>query len=307
MNAEFILPENTFDVNNGDIYEDPEVVYCIYTPPRVESPIPPEKVPCTTTTPREDSPIAPEEVPWVNTPPREDSPMPPEVVSCVNIPPRDDIPISPDSSLAPTLEPILITDEGTYPLPHDLSVPGEVAEVPVQFHIDTGAAISVVSSHVMAKSLLESPFHLEPGRLQAVKTVSGEQLPVQGKIMLAFTIENNKYYCEAHVIESVGYDFVLGRYFQRQNNAVIDLGGSTLRLHKDDISPNSEVLIPPKLEGHLAGRTGLFEPNDRLGERYQLQGAALLTLVFPDGRGPFRLLNPTGKPVTLYREINSKG
>ena len=36
-------------------------------------------------------------------------------------------------------------------------------------------------------------------------------------------------------------------------------------------------------------------------ERYQLQGAASLVTVSADHTVPFRLINPTRKPVTLYR------
>ena len=59
---------------------------------------------------------------------------------------------------------------------------------------------------------------------------------------LPLSIEQNTYNCEAHVIENLGYDFVLGRDFLRQNKAVIDMGGHSLRLQKDDPSP---IPAPP--------------------------------------------------------------
>lgn len=223
----------------------------------------------------------------------------------------------------PVSEPILITDDWTYPLPHDLSIQGEAAGIGVHFWIDTGAATTVVSTEFLQKCPLEYTFRLKTGELRAVKTVSGKQLPVQGKIPLPLTIEDTQYNCEAYVIDNLGYDFVLGRDFLRQNNALTDLGGGTLRLQTDDppyspapdlscqvgvqstcvVPPYCEVLIPAKLSSLLPFTTGLSEPNSRLAERYHLQGAALLAVVPPDNQVPFRILNPTSQRVTLYRRL----
>ena len=45
---------------------------------------------------------------------------------------------------------------------------------------------------------------------------------------------------------------------------------------------------------------GLVESTPLLAERYQLQGATALVKIADDQTLPFRLINPTGKPVTLY-------
>ena len=108
---------------------------------------------------------------------------------------------------APISEPVLIAGDGTYSLPHDLSVQGEAAGMGVHFLIDTGAAITVVRTEFLQKSPLGYTFPLKTGELQAVKTVSGEQVPVQGKISLPLTIQDTQYNCEAYVIDNLGYDF----------------------------------------------------------------------------------------------------
>ena len=89
-----------------------------------------------------------------------------------------------------------------------------------------------------------------------------------------------------------GMIFVLGRDFLRQNSALIDLGGGTLRLQTADppyspspdlscqvrvqstcvVPPYCEVLIPAKLSSVLPCTTGLIEPNSRLAVRYHLRG-----------------------------------
>ena len=116
-----------------------------------------------------------------------------------------------------------------------------------------------------------------------------------------------------------GMIFVLGRDFLRQNSALIDVGGGTLRLQTADppyspapdlscqvrvqstcvVPPYCEVLIPAKLSSVLPCTTGLIEPNSRLAVRYHLQEAALLPVVPPGNQVPFRILNPTSQPVTL--------
>ena len=82
----------------------------------------------------------------------------------------------------PTPGPVLVSDDGTFHLPHDLSVQGEVAGVQVKFLIDTGAAISVVSAEFLQSSSLAFQLQLDMGQLHAVNTVSGEQLPVTSPV-----------------------------------------------------------------------------------------------------------------------------
>ena len=57
----------------------------------------------------------------------------------------------------------------------------------------------------------------------------------------------------------------------------------------------SESVIPLKPNIPLpAGCTGLVEPDSRLVERYHIYGAS----------HPIQVLNPTNKPVTIYRRTN---
>jgi len=50
-----------------------------------------------------------------------------------------------------------------------------------------------------------------------------------------------------------------------------------------------------------AGSTGLVEPNTKLAERYHICGATQLVSLSEDNTFPVRVLNPTNKPVTIYR------
>ena len=69
-----------------------------------------------------------------------------------------------------------------------------------------------------------------------------------------------------------------------------------------NIPPLSETVLPAKLKGEVVPDTiGLVEATPRLSERYQLQGAATLVKLTDGQAIPFRLINSTSKPVTLYK------
>ena len=68
------------------------------------------------------------------------------------------------------------------------------------------------------------------------------------------------------------------------------------------IPPQSETVIPAKIKSNVQpGTIGLIESTARLAGRYELQEAAVLVEVAKDESVPFRLINPTNKPVTLYQ------
>ncbi|KAL9951127.1 hypothetical protein ACROYT_G043733 [Oculina patagonica] len=68
------------------------------------------------------------------------------------------------------------------------------------------------------------------------------------------------------------------------------------------IPPSSEVVIPARVRGTTTpGIIGLVESTPRLTERYHLQGAASLVQVSQAKTIPFRMINPTSSPVTLYK------
>jgi len=110
----------------------------------------------------------------------------------------------------------------------------------------------------------------------------------------------------------------------RANSAAVNLGQGTLQLDESpsdqcaaDVScpvralstcvipPSSETVILVGLDAEFpAGTVGLMETSQHLMDRYQLQGAAVLATKIADHTVPFRLINPTSKPVMLYKGAN---
>ena len=149
-------------------------------------------------------------------------------------------------------------------------------------------------------------------------------------------LDNKPYEFTVLVIVNLAYPVVLGRDFLMDYGSVIDLQAHTLRLSNGSpislqctltsnmgepvpidsttvhayatyiLPPMSESVIPvtPNIPFLPAGCTGLVEPHSRLVERYHICGASQLVSLSPDFTFPIRVLNPTNKPVTIYRRIN---
>ena len=194
--------------------------------------------------------------------------------------------------------------------------------------IDTGASVTTVSNTFL--STLPTPPTLKSSLLPSVRTVSGEQLPVRGQATLNFLIGDRAYISNTLVIANLSYPVVLGRDFLTQCGSVIDLKEHTLTLGACNVVPlqssfpvassNTEepisvhacatYILPPLSESDIpvspksslpVSKTGLIEHNPKLGERYHVCGACQLVSLSKQHTFPFRVLNPTCKPVTIYR------
>ena len=202
----------------------------------------------------------------------------------------------------------------------DLTVEVQINGKTTRCLVDTGAAVSVLDADHMLELYDGQPPPLKPSESRLLKTVSGENLPVRGILCTSISIAGGNYPCEFKVLEGVTYKGVLGRDFLRATRANISFEKYTLQL-KDKapvtfsedllvliapvtyvIPPRSETVIPAKIKGEVPpGAIGLIESVPRLAERYHLQGAAALVKVTEGETVPFRLINPTSKPITLYK------
>ena len=162
--------------------------------------------------------------------------------------------------------------------------------------------------------------------------MSGEELPVQGQTTLTLTLDTMPYVLEVLVIDNLTYPVVLGRDFLMKYGSIIDMQANTLVLSGNPpiplhhspglldtasetpesvivhanatfiLAPLSESVIPVSPKTPLpVGSTGLIEPNSQLAERYNVCGASQLVSLSQDHTFPIRVLNPTNKPVTIYR------
>ena len=209
-----------------------------------------------------------------------------------------------------------------------LSITGSIQDRETSMLIDTGASVTAVSNAFL--STLPTPPTLQSSLLPSVHTVSGEQLPVRGQATLTFLIGDRAYISNTLVIANLSYPVVLGRDFLTQCDSVIDLKEHTLTLGACNVVPlqcsfpvassNTEepisvhacatYILPPLSESVIpvspksslpVGKTGLIEHNPKLAEKYHVCGASQLVSLSEQHTFPFRVLNPTCKPVTIYR------
>ena len=214
--------------------------------------------------------------------------------------------------------------------PGSLYVIGSIFTRTSQMLVDTGASVTAVSSSFF--SSLPSRPQLQPSTLFTIRTVSGEELLVQGQTTFTLTLDAVPYVLEVLVIDNLTYPVVLGRDFLMRYGSVIDMKANTLVLSGNPpiplhhspgllgnasktpesvtvhanatfiLAPLSESVIPvyPKTPFPV-GSTGLIEPSSNLAERYHVCGASQLVSLSQDNTFPIRVLNPTNKPVTIYR------
>ena len=85
----------------------------------------------------------------------------------------------------------------------------------------------------------------------------------------------------------------------------IDMSTPDIFVHAADtfvIPSPSECIIPETFrQYHLAETTGLIEPSTQVQPRYNLCGASAIVSVSPSSLVPFRLTNPTQRPVKSNR------
>ena len=208
---------------------------------------------------------------------------------------------------------------------------GKIDNISASFLCDTGAAITAISStfYKQVPNLTKHP----PDKLavQSIKTVNGEIVPVQGLALIPFQIGESIYPFHAYIVKNLAYDVILGADFLTYHNSTINFDCNTIELPPPTdtpppcptpafscsvhasltciLPPFSESILPAVLNESLltpptTSRVGLVESNPSLAERYSLLGAAALVTISDTNTIPFRVINPTSQPVTIFRRTN---
>ena len=117
----------------------------------------------------------------------------------------------------------------------DISVTIEDFKFPAL--IDTGAAVTAISSKVWDKYLDHKNCCLDPSSTTRVTSVSSP-LSVLGKVWLNFVIKSDVFPFEAHVIKDLTHDVVLGRDFLQKYRLIINFMENIIEFsHPEDPLP----------------------------------------------------------------------
>ena len=114
--------------------------------------------------------------------------------------------------------------------PRSLTTNGKIAGKSVHLLVDTGACVSAINEQFLKKTYGDVSLNMSDGPFSSVKTVSGEEVPLLGKITVLLHLNGHQYPCEFHVMQNLAYDAILGRDFLQENRALIDLDNSTITI-----------------------------------------------------------------------------
>ena len=99
----------------------------------------------------------------------------------------------------------------------DSTISVNIAHLNFQAFLDTGAAVTAASARVCQKCASNISLNLGPPNHNSITTVDGCLLKVLGRVMLPFAIGSKTFPFEAHVIQDLTSDVILGRNFFQKN------------------------------------------------------------------------------------------
>ena len=105
----------------------------------------------------------------------------------------------------------------------DLTTQVEIAGQTLHFLVDTGACLSAIDEQFSKKTYGPFPPEITNGVLPSVQSVSGDRVPILGKIHLPLKLNGSTYLCDFHIMRNLAYTAILGPDFLQENQALIDL------------------------------------------------------------------------------------
>ena len=88
----------------------------------------------------------------------------------------------------------------------DLTTEGKIAGQSVQLLVDTGVCVSAINKQFFTNIYGQFPHKMTEGSLTSVQTVSGDTVPVLGKITIPVLLNGLEYPCEFHVMQNLAYN-----------------------------------------------------------------------------------------------------
>ena len=111
----------------------------------------------------------------------------------------------------------------------DSTISVNIARLNFRALIDTGAAVTAVSARAWQRCSSNISLNLGPPNHDSITTVDGCLLKVIGRVMLPFAIDSKIFPFEAHVIQDLTSDVILGRNFFEKFCAKIDFDEGMIR------------------------------------------------------------------------------
>ncbi|CAC5358979.1 Retrovirus-related Pol polyprotein from transposon 297,Retrovirus-related Pol polyprotein from transposon 412 [Mytilus coruscus] len=192
--------------------------------------------------------------------------------------------------------------------------------------IDTGAVVSLVNKTMVPDIEL---LNIKPNYKHIV-SATGQPLNITGIIECEISVNSDVSVHNMYVVEDLLYDAIIGTDIMKRLGIVIDmkdeaaywnnmyvkfigsddqncvkssaLFGVNL-IHTVDIPARSEMICFGRINGDVNGMIGIVEPKGQLTSKYSVIPARVLTKAC-DKDVVFKVLNPTSKPVKLFKDTN---
>ncbi|MEO0683466.1 MAG: reverse transcriptase domain-containing protein [Cyanobacteria bacterium J06649_11] len=146
---------------------------------------------------------------------------------------------------------------------------GKLLGLSYQFLIDSGAAISAISTELWNDIKEVVPTELQTKDLPNLVTANQTQMKIHGSIILPLEIEQETYNTTFHVIDGLSFNIIIGHDFLLQNNGMINYKEKKLTLEIDQPiqqDPSERPKCKPLPVQHMnitASQTPLFSKKKR--------------------------------------------
>ena len=156
--------------------------------------------------------------------------------------------------------------------------------------VDSGAAITAVNAFVWNKYLRQAYPSLDNYGSGGISSVNGNLLNSLGKTTMRFIIQSELFPFEAHVIEDLTYDVILGRDFLQTFNSKFDFDTGIIKFISEETPlettsdfcsvhadfsfvtpPQSEIVVLARLNSipQILNATGIVGPRSTLPEKLE--------------------------------------
>ena len=132
----------------------------------------------------------------------------------------------------------------------NMMITGDIAGQNVNFLLDTGACASIIDEKLLYKIYDQGATILTNGSVQFVETITGQKVPLLGKVEIPVEINGVLYPSCFQVVQGLCHEAILGQDFLQAYGAVIDFKNKRLKLedtslHFKEMSRTTEECIIP--------------------------------------------------------------
>ena len=132
----------------------------------------------------------------------------------------------------------------------NMMVTSDIAGQTVNFLLDTGACASIIDEKLLYKIYDQGATILTNGSVQFVETITGQKVPLLGKVEIPVKINGVLYPSCFQVVQGFCHEAILGQDFLQAYGAVIDFKNKRLKLedtslHFKELSRATEECIIP--------------------------------------------------------------